>query len=118
MNIKGLTPGIPVSNLEESSRWYRLLLGEREEFSPDASNREFLLAKESWLQLIETEDVSSSKNILRLEVEDIDATHQHVRAMDIELGEIIRVPDLIALFEFKDIDGNNLSFYELASNAT
>lgn len=118
MSIKGLTLGIPVSNLEESSKWYRLLLGEPEEFSPAAGTREFLLAKGSWLQLIETENVVVSDNILRLEVEDINATHKHVGAINAEPGEIVHIPELITLFEFRDVDGNNLSFYELESDAS
>ena len=116
MNIRGLTVGIPVSNLEESSKWYRLLLGEREELQPVKGVTELLLANGSWLQLMEMKDFSPSANILRLDVEDIDAAHKNVGAMNAKPGEIVRIPELIAFFDFRDIDGNNLSIYELDTN--
>lgn len=113
MNILGLSIGIPVKNLEESAKWYRKLLGEREEFNPVEGITEFLLTKGSWLQLMEVPDFLPSENNLRFEVEDIDAVLSHLEILEVSPAEIVRIPELLSFIEFKDIDGNSLSFYQL-----
>jgi hypothetical protein len=117
MNIKGLTIGVPVKNIEKSSGWYRQLLGEREELEPVTGIKEMFLVGNSWLQLFEEESVAQSHNILRLEVDNIQGVHSHTRALHIECEDIIHIPGLIAFFELNDIDGNKLSFYQLDNKA-
>lgn len=107
------TISLPVSNLEQSIEWYKQLLGDVESFSPADGIIEFQLNENTWLQLFEEE--SSSNSILRLEVGDIQSQHDRLKKLGLAPTSIELVPDVVSYFDFKDPDGNQLSFYKLES---
>ena len=105
------TLSFPVSDLEKATKWYQELLGEVESFSPAPGVIEFQLNEVTWLQLFEGE--LSSGAILRLEVGDINTMHKKVYTMGSSPNDIDTVPNVVSYFDFKDPDGNQLSFYKL-----
>lgn len=105
------TLSFPVSDLKQSIDWYQQLLGEVEGFSPAEGVFEFQLNESTWLQLFEGEP--SSGAILRLEVKDIQDHHSRLVKLGISPGPVDMVPNVVSYFDFKDPDGNLLSFYML-----
>lgn len=104
------TIGFPVSNLEESVEWYKQVLGDVEYFSPADGVVEFALNDKTWLQLFV--GTASQGSILRLEVADIESQYNRLNNL-VSPTPIELVPDVVSYFDFKDPDGNQLSFYKL-----
>lgn len=107
------TISLPVSNLERSIKWYKQVLGDVEYFSPAEGVIEFMLNEKTWLQLFE--GMSPSNSILRLEVRDIQSHYDRLKKLGLAPTSIELVPNVISFFDFKDLDGNQLSFYKLES---
>jgi catechol 2,3-dioxygenase-like lactoylglutathione lyase family enzyme len=118
MKINSVTAGIPVANLEKSIEWYRKLLGDLESFSPSEGIWEICVTPSFTLQLFELEVEESSMKNIGFESTDIEESHRLVTTLDVTVGEIETVPDMVSYFEFSDPFGNLLSFYQvLAVNA-
>ncbi len=105
---------LPVAELERSIEWYKQLLGEIDYFSPADGIIEFALNDNTWLQLFEGE--LSSSSVLRLEVKDIEFQYKRLKNLKLSPTEIELVPNVVSYFDFKDPDGNQLSFYKLEIN--
>lgn len=112
LNVKSITVGLPVSNLEESASWYEKILMIDEKISPVEGIIEYQIGS-VWIQLFE-EKISVSENGLRLEVEDLDKEFERLKTLGVIGDEVIGdVPGIIRYFDFSDPDGNKLSFYWL-----
>lgn len=105
------TISIPVSDLNSSTEWYQQLLGDVESFSPAEGVVEFMLNEKTWLQLFEGEVAANA--ILRLEVMDIKMQYNRLRNLKLSPSEILLVPNVVSYIDFKDPDGNQLSFYQI-----
>lgn len=101
----------PVSDLSSSIDWYNSLLGEVESFTPAEGVVEFQLNTTTWLQLFE--GPLSNGAVLRLEVNKIQEEHRRLQALGISPTPVELVPGVVSYFDFKDPDGNLLSFYRL-----
>ncbi|WP_462249595.1 VOC family protein [Ekhidna sp.] len=106
------TFSFPVSNLEASTEWYSDLLSNTNAISPAEGVVEFELNEKTWLQLFEGES-STNTAILRLEVNDIQSEHKRLKILGISPTNIELVPGVVSYFDFKDPDGNQLSFYTI-----
>lgn len=107
------TMSFPVTNLEKSIEWYKQVLGNVEYFSPAEGVTEFMLNENTWLQLFEFEGQSSSAAIMRLEVGDIRIQHNRLQKLGLSPSPVELVPEVVSYFDFKDPDGNQLSFYQM-----
>lgn len=67
---------------------------------------------DTWLQLAEGE-VSKTSWAFRIGVRNLSSEKNRLESLGIKTTEVDKVPGVISFFSFKDIDGNNLSFYEL-----
>lgn len=112
LNVKSITVGLPVSNLEKSASWYEKILMSDEKISPVEGIIEYQIGS-VWIQLFE-EKINVSENGLRLEVEDLDKEFERLKTLGVIVDEVMwDVPGIIRYFDFSDPDGNKLSFYWL-----
>ncbi|MGX7201339.1 glyoxalase [Enterococcus plantarum] len=112
LNVKSVTVGLPVSNLEEAASWYEKLLMSDEKISPVEGIIEYQIGS-VWLQLYE-EKINVSENGLRFEVEDLDTEFERLKTLGVITDEVIEdVPGVLRYVDFSDPDGNKLSFYWL-----
>lgn len=112
LNVKSITVGLPVSNLEKSASWYEKILMSDEKISPVEGIIEYQIGS-VWIQLFE-EKINVSENVLRLEVEDLETEFERLKTLGVIVDEVIEdVPGIIRYFDFSDPDGNKLSFYWL-----
>ena len=116
--ISSVTVGLPVTDLNRATDWYRQLLGELEEVSPMDGIWEVRVTSSFWLQLFELNAEESSLKSVNFETDNIEQSHKLVLSLGIEAGQIETVPEAVQYFEFKDPFGNLLSFYKsLSENA-
>lgn len=111
--IKSITVGIAVEDVNEAMQWYKTLLGDVATMEPAPGIIELQLTEDTWLQLDDTGDLKTGGSIIRLETIDIDAIHQTVKELKPDTGDIELVEGLIRYFDFEDIAGNRLSYYQL-----
>nr|WP_315528881.1 VOC family protein [Carnobacterium maltaromaticum] len=112
LNVKSITVGLPVSNLEKSASWYEKILMSDEKISPVEDIIEYQIGS-VWIQLFK-EKINVSENGLRLEVEDLDKEFERLKTLGVIVDEVMGdVPGIIRYFDFSDPDGNKLSFYWL-----
>ncbi|WP_430597962.1 VOC family protein [Enterococcus sp. AZ177] len=112
LNVKSITVGLPVSNLEEAASWYEKLLMSEEKLIPVEGVIEYPIGS-VWIQFFE-EKINVSENVLRLEVEDLDTEFERLKTLGVIVDEAIEdVPGIIRYVDFSDPDGNKLSFYWL-----
>ncbi|MGY3777867.1 VOC family protein [Isobaculum melis] len=110
INTKGITVGLPVSNLEVSASWYEKVFMIEEKFIPVEGVIEYPVGS-IWIQLYE-EKINVSENVLRFEVENVETEFERLKTLGVITDEVLEdVPDLLKYFEFSDPDGNKLSFY-------
>ena len=66
-----------------------------------------------WIQLFEGK-TENSHNVVNFEVENLEKEYNRLKEMTvISNEEIIDIPDVIKYLEFKDPDGNKLTFLEI-----
>ena len=115
MQISSVTIGLTVSNLDAARNWYEQVFElATPDLEPIDGVAEYDLGS-AWLQLGEGQPADSSSTTIRFEVADVAAEYARLRALglEIELDDIVQVPDLIDFFVFRDPDGNLLSLYTL-----
>lgn len=114
LNVKSITVGLPVSNLEVSASWYEKVLVSDEKLVPVEGVIEYPIGA-VWIQLFE-EKINTSENVLRLEADDIEQEFDRLKKLGVIADEVLEdVPGIIRYFDFSDPDGNKLSFYWLYS---
>jgi predicted enzyme related to lactoylglutathione lyase len=109
-----VTVGVPVRDLSKARAWYAQLFGRPPDLEPVPGVVEFKVGG-WWLQL--EEGTPGGAWAFRIGVADLDAARELVGTMGVKAGKVVTVPGVIRLFDFRDPDGNLLSFYQLlASN--
>ena len=113
MNIKSVAIGIPVNNLEKSAKQYKdIFEPEKELISTDFQMIEYRTGT-IWIQLFEGK-TEINDNVVNFEVENLEKEYNRLKEMTvISNEEIIDIPDVIKYLEFKDPDGNKLTFLEI-----
>ena len=110
------TVSIPVTNLEQSVKWYKKLLMIEEDISPAPGVTEFKINDKTWIQLFEVENFTPSQNIMRLEVSAIEKAHKRVSGLTKSIQKVEYIENVVYYFDFTDPDGNLLSFYQIPEN--
>ena len=113
MKILSTTVGLSVTNLESSVTWYQEVFQINQVLRPVEGVVEMKIGP-VWLQLYENKNIAAD-NALRFGVTNVERVRKRLVEMGLEVEEISEVPDLIRYFDFRDPDGNGLSFYQLLS---
>jgi catechol 2,3-dioxygenase-like lactoylglutathione lyase family enzyme len=106
-----ITVGFLVSDLAEAIRWYTALLDAEPDLEPVEGIAEFEVREGFWLQL--SEGSGGSEAVLGLGVRNVDAARERLVGMGIPVGEVERIPGVIAFCDFTDPWGNGLSLYQV-----
>ena len=70
------------------------------------------LANSLWLQLGEEPTVrSGAQVVVRFGVDDAGRERQRLEQLGVAVGPLEHVPEAVNYFDFRDLDGNVLSFY-------
>jgi catechol 2,3-dioxygenase-like lactoylglutathione lyase family enzyme len=112
--LKSVTFGITVEDLDAATAWYTRLLGVEPEIEPDQGIIEFCLLPGVWLQLSEgaASTIQGGASI-NLQVADIEAGREALKRMGIKAGPVERIEDVVALCDFSDLDGRPLSLVQV-----
>ena len=113
--VESVAIGVAVKSVKEATVWYKSLLGDVEMMEPDPGTVELQLAGNTWLQLDDTGylKIGGGSTIIRLSTEDIEAAHEAVKSIASDVEDIKTVEGVIRYFDFKDPDGNRLSYYQM-----
>ncbi|MGH1347930.1 MAG: VOC family protein [Nannocystales bacterium] len=112
-----VTIGVPVPDLDAAVAWYSKLLGrELESIEPMEGIVELRVASGTWLQLfsVEAEGFRPTTTILRFKTPNIGDEAARLDAAGIQVGEVTRIPEVVAFAEFVDPYGNPVSLYEVS----
>jgi catechol 2,3-dioxygenase-like lactoylglutathione lyase family enzyme len=113
LDVRSATFGIRTRDLARARAWYAKLLGREPDFLPAADVYEWRLAPGAWLQLVAGEPCEPGRGqVARLGVAEIDAARAALQAAGASVGDVWRIPDVVALCDFEDPFGNPLSIYE------
>lgn len=111
MKILSVTLALPVRDITKAKEWYRQLF----EYPPVEEPAPGIVELElgpAWLQLYEAPGVKGD-GALRVGVKDLDKLHHRLRTAGLKIEEITEVPGVLRYFDFRDPDGNGLSFYQM-----
>jgi hypothetical protein len=107
-----VTIGMPVGRMDEAVNWYAELLDTGPDIEPVEGIVEFEVREGIWLQLFEGRG-GSGKAVLGFGVRNVDAARERLVGMDIPVGEVERIPGVIAFCDLTDPWGNRLSLYQV-----
>ncbi len=102
---------IHVSDIKKSKEWYSRLFGKGPDLEPFPGNVEFKIGG-AWVQIVEAEVKPSSWTIL-FEVRDLARERERLRENMIDATEIKSSPNVISWFDLKDLDGNEMRWFQV-----
>jgi predicted enzyme related to lactoylglutathione lyase len=115
LDVRSATFGIRTRELGPARDWYARVLGRPPDIAPAPDVYEWRLASAAWLQLTARgdEDPGGAGAIVRIGVADLDAARAaFADAGAARLGDVERVPGVLAFCDVEDPFGNVLSLYE------
>ncbi len=114
--LSGMTIALNAGDNGDVLDFYTRVFGRGPDTAPMDDFLEWQICSGTWLQLSTGHDRPGGNNArVRFEVEDIDVAVERVREAQVPIGEVVRVPDVVAFANFSDNWGNALGFYELLS---
>ena len=114
LDVRSVTFGIRTRDIDRARDWYARVLGRPPDITPAPEVYEWRLAHAAWLQLTARgdEDPAGAGAIVRLGVADLDAARAaFTDAGQARLGDVERVPGVIAFCDVEDPFGNVVSLY-------
>jgi catechol 2,3-dioxygenase-like lactoylglutathione lyase family enzyme len=116
LDVRSVTFGIRTRDVDRARDWYAGVLGRRPDLAPAPGVYEWRLAGGAWLQLLPREAASTDGEgdgaIVRIGVAGLDRGREDLAAAGARLGEVERIPGVIAFCDVEDPFGNVLSVYE------
>jgi catechol 2,3-dioxygenase-like lactoylglutathione lyase family enzyme len=100
-----------VKNLEAARAFYTGTLGFQEAYVDEEDRWARLTRGRAEVALAEGEP-ESSEAVVTLEVEDVRAEAERLRAAGVEVGTVVEIPTAIRLLDVYDPDGNRLQLSE------
>jgi catechol 2,3-dioxygenase-like lactoylglutathione lyase family enzyme len=110
LEVLSVTFALHAPDAGRAREWYERVLGRPPDLVPVDGVFEWRLGPAAWLQVAVGEPGGGA--VLRLGVPDLDAALAVFAAAGARLGEVGRIPGVIALCDAEDPFGNVLSFYE------
>lgn len=110
-----VTVNVFVTDIAESTRWYRAILDDAPMMQPTPSATAFEVVEGVWLEMLESEEVNPGDFAVRFGVKDVRAEKARLESLGVKTGEVLQPDPRVLLFDFRDPDGNLLTFYELES---
>lgn len=114
MQMRAVTFGIPVRDLEAATTWYQKVLQVGDpDLKPAEGIAEFNLGL-FWLQLEEAPERAGLHGVtVNVEILDLAEQHTRLESAGIRLTDIESVPGVVEYFEAVDADDNRLGFVKL-----
>jgi glyoxylase I family protein len=109
MAIDHVLAVVPVSDVENSRRWYEALFGRPADNNPMPTLVEWQLAKGGWVQVFGDPQRAGS-GLLNFAVDDLEDQLAQVRRRGLVPGEIVEANKGVRLSSITDPDGNTISF--------
>jgi predicted enzyme related to lactoylglutathione lyase len=114
MKITSVTIGMPVRDFAIAADWYQSVFElDGPDLRPADGVIEFKLGP-IWLQLAETREHPASESVIRFGVDNVGAERDRLRNLGISTGALEHVENAVDYVDFRDPDGNNLSFYSMS----
>lgn len=114
--LTGMTIAINAGDTAEVLDFYSRVFGRGPDTAPLDDFLEWQIGPGTWLQLSTGHDRPGANNArVRLEVDDVEGAVERMRQAEVPVGEIVRVPDVVAFANFSDYWGNALGFFQLLS---
>jgi catechol 2,3-dioxygenase-like lactoylglutathione lyase family enzyme len=110
LEVRSATFALRAPDAARARDWYERLLGRPPDLIPVDGVFEWRLAPGAWLQV--AEGTPGGGAVLRLGVPDLDAASAALAAAGARLGDVERIPGIIASCDAEDPFGNVLSLYE------
>jgi predicted enzyme related to lactoylglutathione lyase len=114
LDVSSVTFTITAPDVDRARDWYASALGRPPDIAPDAGVYEWQLVAGAWLQLgaAEPGEEPGTGAVLRFGVADLDAALTALAAAGAEVGNVERIPGVIAFCDVEDPFGNVLSLYQ------
>lgn len=106
-----MTVGIPVRDVAAARAWYDQLFERRPNIEPVPNIAEYEVGG-MWVQLMGGEPPGTGW-VLRVGVRGLEAERARLAGLGVEVGAVQTVPGVVKYFDFRDPDGNALSWYEV-----
>lgn len=115
--LSGMTIALNAGDNGDVLDFYTRVFGRGPDTAPLDDFLEWQICPGTWLQLSTGHDRPGANNArVRLEVADIDEALGRMQEARVPIGEVVRVPDVVAFANFSDNWGNALGFYQLLSD--
>lgn len=115
-DLSGMTIAINAGDNGDVLDFYTRVFGRGPDTAPMDDFLEWQICPGTWLQLSTGHDRPGANNArIRFEVADIEEALARMEEAQVPIGEVVRVPDVVAFANFSDNWGNALGFYQLLS---
>jgi predicted enzyme related to lactoylglutathione lyase len=102
-----------VRDLDATAAFYEETFGFREVYRDDEGRWVRLVRNGVEVELAEEEEINEPSDlVLMLEVEDVKAESERLRAAGVRVGTVLEIPSTIRLLDVFDPDGNRIQLTE------
>jgi predicted enzyme related to lactoylglutathione lyase len=115
-DIEVLFAGVPVADFDAAVAWYARLFGRSADIVVKDDEVMWRIADAAWLYVV-GDDQRAGHALVALSVPDLDQALAGIRSRGITSGPIEIVGEASRKASFTDIEGNTLSFIEVARSA-